>query len=245
MKLSGFAAAAALALAPMAAGAVTATVVDHSVNDATNDADVYAALYGAYTPAGGTWGEGGLAPIVSPPPADESGVYKSPFSGTDLGDSTTAGDPTPGTPDRDYFSVGGTDADGEGSVSPRTLTFGSLRSSFSLLWGSIDSYNTLKFENTGGGFSASYTGDAIVDLFDLAALPDSNGNYDLVALIDFAFGPGEGFDRITFSSEASDGVTDVAAFEFATPVPVPMGALLIGTAFLGAGFISRRRKSAS
>jgi hypothetical protein len=221
MNIRGVAVALALAFAPAAAGAVTVSVLNHSPNSGTgadgNKAHLYAANYNGTTPMGASWGEGAAAPLVVPPPSDEAGVYKSPFSPDGLAETQT------------YFSVGGQDDDGEGSLLPRTLNFDVDQDGFTLLWGSIDSYNTITFLS-GGSNVFVLNGTQLADkIGGLSA--NFWGNYDHTALVEFAFGD-ETFDTVLFDS-------DRAAFEFALPVPLPAGALLIGTAFLGAGAVRR------
>lgn len=237
MKYSILAAAtaAAFALAPMSASAVTATAIAYSTNGAGNTADVFAGDFNATLPTGATWA--GTDPTVTPPPTSLSGAYKSPF------ENVTA-DPT--VENNTYFSVGGSSG-GEGAPSPQTLNYSA--SAFSLLWGSIDTYNTITFfsEIDGGGSEVgSWTGSTIIsqietDLTGGTSIPlVTSTGYDIVALIEFT---GD-FKSISFSSENSDG-GDIAAMEFAMPIPGPFGALLIGTAFLGAGALRRFGRKAA
>jgi hypothetical protein len=243
MKFPTIAAAAALALAPMSASAVTATIIDQSTNGGGNTADTFGSplIYGAFTPTGAEWDDHDLdlsedPPVVDVPPSFVSAAFLSPFENTPIED------------ERDFFSVGGSSGD-SGSPSPRFLDLGGDFTSFSLLWGSIDTYNTLEFLDDGSTVG-TFTGTNIVNLINSTfgsgtASFNSGGNSNHVALVSFMAGSGEAFDTLKFSSERPDGVTDWAAFEFATPVPVPAGALLFGTAFVIAG-VARRygRKSA-
>jgi hypothetical protein len=211
----------AVAFSALAFGAqaVTVSQIDSSVQGAGNTAHLYAANYAGNTPIGGSFSSD---PLVVPPPGNANGIYQSPFNNTPLLDTQT------------YFSVGGVDGNGEGAVSPVTLTLGGPADSFDILWGSIDSYNTIEFFS-GATSLMSFTGTDIVNLFALGGSPL---NYEQVALLRFSdFGTG-GLTSVQFSSSQ-------AAFEFAlAPVPLPASALLLLGALGGLGFVSRRGKAA-
>lgn len=222
-KIATVFAAAVLALG-VAGGAVAATVtpLGGSTNAVGNTADVFGAGYGANTPTGATWSQD---PTLTPPPAILQGAYKSPFFGTASGAGQT----------HDFFSVGKQVAQGGVDQPSATLTFSSAQSAISVLWGTIDLYNTIKFFS-GGTEVFSYSGLDVGTLLGLSLLPGTQ-TYDYVSLLNFAdFGP-DGFDSIEF---ISTGV----AFEFAlAPVPVPAAGLLLLTA-LGGVAVLRRRKTA-
>ena len=227
-----------LGLTAGAAGAATIApgvnvfLVDTSTNGVGNQAGTFGAGFSGTTPAGAAWfstvtgGSAIAAPLVTPPPANLDNVYLSPFANTSL-DSTT------------YFSVGAVgDADGdaegpEGGTSPAVLRFASDQSLFRILWGSIDSYNTLSFFNN-GSLVASLTGTQLVSLF---SLPGSPANYNQVASLVFGFD--SGYDAIRFTSPQ-------AAFEFAiSTVPLPAAAWMLIAAISGLGFVARRSRQAA
>jgi hypothetical protein len=189
------------------AQAVSVYLLDTSTQGVGNDAHLYAANYDGTTPAGAAWDTVPLVPF-----GNLAGVYQSPFNNTGLLASQS------------YFSVTGSE----------TLSFGVAQSSFSLLWGSIDSYNTLSFDN-----GQSWTG---TDIVRLLGLPGSAANYEQVALVTFSFDAGSKFSSVTFSSSQP-------AFEFAL-APAPVGAVPLPAAgwmlIAGAGAIAaiaRRRRA--
>lgn len=210
--------AAAFGALAFSAQAVSVSLIDSSTQSSGNQAHLFASGYAGNTPAGAIFSDD---PLVTAP-GNVSGVYQSPFNNTPL--LTT----------QDFFSVGAVGANG-GVPSPLTLTLGSPVDSFSILWGSIDSYNTIEFFS-GAASLMAFTGTDIINEFALGGTPV---NYEQVALLRFTdFGQG-GLTSVKFSSSQ-------AAFEFAlAPVPLPASALLLFGALGGLGVISRQRKSAT
>ena len=212
LNMKAIAAGIALAALPFAASAATFSIdaASHSPQGPLNGAGVdYAVGYGAITPSGSSWS-------VDPSFAggNVSGATQSPFNSNPL------------TPTNSYFAAGNAFV-----ASPVTLTFAAIQTSFSLLWGSIDSYNSITFS---GGSSAdvTYTGD---DIASYLGLTTSTQNYEHVALVSFE---DMDFTTVTFTSGAK-------AFEFAlAPVPVPAAGVLMVAALGGLGLV-RRRKSAA
>jgi hypothetical protein len=214
--------AAAFSALAFSAQAVSVTLLDGSPQGmGSNTAHLYASGYAGNSPA---WASFSDDPLVTPPPGNLSGVYQSPFNNTPLADSQT------------YFSVGAVNGD-NGAASPVTLTFGSPVDSFTILWGSIDSYNTIAFFS-GATLLEDYTG---TDIINAAMLGGTPINYEQVALLRFSdFGEG-GLTSVRFSSTQ-------AAFEFAlaapaAAVPLPASVFLLLGALGGFGLLSRRRQA--
>ena len=202
-----------------AASAATVTFIDGSTQGAGNTAGVgYAVGYGDNTPTGATWS---VDPTWEAPPEGAALIAQSPFN-------NVAG--LEGT--RDYFVIGGV-LGSNGALSPVSLTFTSVQSAFTFLWGSIDEYNSVEFL-LGGVSQLVYTGFDLITDFGLI---QDGPNYEEVALVKFSEFDGGGFDTVTFTSPK-------AAFEIALPpVPVPAaGLLLLGA--LGGLAALRRRKTA-
>lgn len=223
VKFSGLLAAAVLALG-IAGGAQAATVtpLGGSTNLVGNTADVFAAGYGANTPAGATWAP--KDPTVTPPPAQILFKYSSPFLNTPVADT------------QDFFSVGAETDDGEAARGPVTRTFADAQSAINVLWGSIDTPNTIKFFK-GATNVFTYTGADLATALGLTPTGQDPRFFNYVELVRFdGFGQ-DGFDKIEFSS-----VTP--SFEFGlAPVAVPAAGMLLLTA-LGGMVVLRRRKAA-
>ena len=208
-----------LCLSVIGASAATVTTNGSSTQGGGNTAGItFAVGYGANTPVGATWS---VDPTWTPPNGNVGGQSQSPFNSNGL------------TNTQNYFTVGGTSVPEGGAPSPVTLTYGSAQSAFNILWGSIDSYNTIEFF-IGASSVFTYTG---TQLAALLASGSSGPNFEDVALVNFSNFENSGFDSVKFTST-------LAAIEFALPAPIPLpagGLLLLGA--LGSLTALRRRKA--
>lgn len=181
---------------------------------------MYGAGFDGTTPAGANWSPG-APPIIMPPPANQGGVYQSPFNNTPIAGSQS------------FFAVGP-------QTSPVTLGWGGDdQTSFTMLWGSIDSYNLIEFLHESGNPAndTTLTGAGLVALFP-GELTGTGPNYEQVALLQFVFNdgaPGSDIDAIRFSSSQ-------AAFEFGLQaIPVPASLMLFLSALAGLCALTLRR----
>lgn len=213
MKFLGVAAAAAFAISATVASAATVSVLA-----------VDAAAYGMVDVNNGTALQAG-AGFVSPGPLEAAGsinsIYRSPYD--------AVGGPA-NWEDLEYFSVGPTGSEYTGTANPATLAFGSVQSVLTLLWGSVDTYNTVKLWLNGSEVAS--VGGAEV----LAQVPAATAAGPGAALVRIA---GTQFDSVSFYSSEN-------ALEFANvvaAVPLPAGGLLLFG--LGGLAVLRRKRDAA
>lgn len=199
------------AFAALPLGASAATILDSSTQGITNTAGIdFAVGYAANTPSGATWSADPTAG-----PGNVVTEAQSPFNKNAALAAST------------YFAVGNASV-----ASPVTLTFDAIQTGFKLLWGSIDSYNSITFAGGASG-TVTYTGNDIATLLGLT-LGTGETRYERVALVSFD----EDYDSITFTSGN-------IAFEFAlAPVPVPAAGVLMIAALGGLGLMRRRKTAA-
>jgi hypothetical protein len=116
-----------------------------------------------------------------------------------------------------------------------TITFAALQSSFGLLWGSIDSYNTIQFFNNGVAVTGVIHGDGLgvpINANGDQASPNSNRYVSFSDL---------GFNSVVLGSIGQnsfefDNITTVAA----VPEASSWAMMIIG--FLGVGLLAYRRR---
>jgi hypothetical protein len=165
--------------------------------------------------SGGTWQAGQAA---STRQGNDDGDFRSPFDGS--GGNSTPDDWEQLT----YFAVGPTNP-----FNPATLEFDKGQTSLTLLWGSVDDYNTLEFLDDVG---------AVILTVTSATLSGEQGGgvgAALVSVTDILF------HGIRFTSIPNN------AFEFSnivtTAVPIPPALVLFGSALAGLGYLMRRRRA--
>ena len=114
-----------------------------------------------------------------------------------------------------------------------TIDFPSAESVFALLWGSVDTYNTISFQTAGG--PVSFTG---------SLMPNNNGNQGFGGSFYTVIESSVPFTAVTLSS--TQYAFESATFEYGTsltptPAPEPAGMAVLGAGMLGLGFVRRRK----
>ena len=226
MTLTASAAALAMSAGMSGASTVAFDILNVSADKGTeNEAHVFGAGYGAFTPGGWSWSPAS-GPSVQTGSMDN--IYLSPWAGNATAEANNS-----------YFAVGPNQVTQPQSV---TLNFGANVSSFTMLLGSVDTYNNFSFGGLGavdGTQIANSAGSPCV-----AGGNPPNGNFGCTVRLRFSVNPSEDgqayFTTMTVSSSSQ-------AAEFAL-IPLPASALLLLTgmgALGGLTAIRRRREKAS
>ncbi len=169
-----------------------------------------------------------------------NGQYAAPFLSNSNG--TLFGDPSNGADATTYLTSG---SDG-GSANPNAnaaLTFTTQQKYFGLLWGSVDSYNTLDFYS-GGSLVASFTGTDVSNSAGTGNCVGGNQGALGTCYVNINFTSGS-FDEVKAHSSSYAFEFDNVAFS-ASPIGVPEpGALgMMGLGLLtvvGLAAIRRRK----
>lgn len=178
--------------------------------------------------------------IVSFSPAGQavqgsvSGQYAAPVLSNNNG--TLFGDPNNGADATTYLTAGGT------SGSFAQLVFPGNEKYLGLLWGSVDSYNTITF----------YMGSTVVDSFGGAAVSAAagsgncaNGNQTSVGTCYVNINLSDAFNKVVMTSSQYAFEFDNVAFASGNvnvPEPGILGLFLLGLALIGSGYWFRKRR---
>lgn len=166
-----------------------------------------------------------LTPVTSISPTSTTGVYFDNVTGNQFSGSTLIS--------RSPWEDSIHEATGEFSSvqggATATFTFATAQTALNLIWGSPDSYNDITITLLGGGGVDVINGTEVQGPTGILA--------SSVEITDVLF------TTVVFDSGSSN------AFEFAnlttTPVPLPAGMLLMGTALAGFAVMRRRKSKAA
>ncbi|MDZ7960020.1 MAG: PEP-CTERM sorting domain-containing protein [Aulosira sp. DedQUE10] len=133
-----------------------------------------------------------------------------------------------------YLTIAPVGSGAAGSNSPITIALSKAADYFGLYWGSVDTYNIVKFFN-GATLLASYTG---ADVPGTTASGNQSSAQDNV-YVNFFAGTGEAFNRIELSTTSIAFESDNHAFR-EVPEPLTIGGSALA---LGFGWMMKRKKA--
>lgn len=176
----------------------------------------------------------GTVPYNGPPPTYDFDLNVPPVTNGVIKTGSSGNGAQPPASTGNYYSVGpSTNSPGEVNISGFAAPIGQL----SLIWGSVDTYNTLRFLDAANNVLATFTGsDVIAADFGNQVLPGSN------PIVYFSVTGAEQFSlaklQLTSTSEAFE--IDNIAIQAAVPEPATWALLLLGFGFVGGMLRSRK-----
>ena len=197
-----------------------------------------AASFGAQAVTGSTGGGSGTFLTLSAPAPCTLAVpctLSGPVGATIVGGTVLSSDQPFADIPKGVIAGGRFLSAGPTTTEPSTVTFASALDYVSFLWGSPDTYNSLKVITTNGEFGFTAAG--------IGGFASTNGDQAYSQYVQFTAGANEDILGLRFENSPSVDAFEVANFSAtvaAVPEPETYALMLAG---LGAvGFISRRRR---
>lgn len=167
-----------------------------------------------------------------------SGKYAAPFLSS--GNGALFGDPSDGADTTTYLTSG---SDGSNANAQVLLTFASPQRYFGLLWGSVDSYNTLDFYS-GGSVVASFSGNDVSNSAGLGNCTAGDQGALGTCYVNINFLSGS-FDQVMARSSSYAFEFDNVAFStnpIGVPEPGTAGIFLLGLLLVGSSYWLKGRR---
>jgi hypothetical protein len=184
------------------------------------------------------YGTGAVPQEGDAAPADKSGTYATGVYGTDGGGALSPYASEPGFSDSNSALLYNVISAGGGSSGSATYNLGGA-TTYSLLWGSPDAYNTVTFWTGANG-----TGSVIDTLAGPASFTGANVGCYVADTCQ-----GQYASLVTFTASVAGSIGSVvladtgeAAFEFGTVTPLPAALPLFATGLGALGLLGWRRK---
>ena len=223
--------------------AANATTITASVGGVPTGAGCYESFDSLTTPGGGITTDCGInvsfVTDAQSVQGSQSGLYAAPFLSNNNG--TLFGDPTNGQDTTTYLTSGA--ESGTHQNASATLTFPGQERYMGLLWGSVDSYNTLTFY-LGNSLVASFTG---TDVSNAAGTGNcTGGNQGAIGTCYVNINLSSAFDSVVATSTSYAFEFDNVAFA-ANPLnvrePGEIGLFLLGLLLIGSGYWYQKRRA--
>lgn len=220
---------ASLAFAVVAEQASASVIVSASVGGAPTGLNLNYATFDNLPLGNGAGSSGGLgisftgtAGVVN---GSASGLYAAPYLSN--GNGSLFGDLSNGPDTTNYLSTG---------IGTVTLSLPTLSNYLGLLWGSVDSYNSLELFN-GGTLVGTVTGDDVV--------ASANGDQGVDGTYYVNINSDEAFNAVELiSTQYAFEFDNVAYDPPPAPAPEPSSLSLVGVAIAVLGGLSWRKKAA-
>lgn len=195
-----------------------------------NDLGIPAADVSGVLPDGGTWFDSSMAPAPGKTTVigNVNNTWKSPWADVPILAAKA-----------EYWTTGTNGAPSPNAPNPGILRFDHQHSQMTMLWGSVDLYNSISF----------YLGSVLVDVVtgaDVFALDTDIQSGAGAVLVEFLVSGGT-FDRVEFSSNTNAfEVSNIEVNVSNIPnVPVPPTIFLLGSMLGVFGLFGFRRRSAA
>lgn len=231
LAMTGAASAGPLSISSVNGGAPGGVILDNLDWLTTNGLDAAPNTTGGLSPQSGM--SVSFSPDGGAVEGNVSGINAAPFlsgnNGQGFGNPFPGNDQPNGQDTTVYVTAGGIQG------SSVTFLLPSDERYFGLLWGSVDTYNTLEFYDSSNNLVGTLTGS------DVTAF--ANGDQGAAGTFYVSINSDVAFNRVVATSSEHAFEIDNISFNQTIPSPEPITLSLFGAGLAGLGLVRRRRKA--